>query len=230
MKFCIIGLGQFGSTLAVELQREGHEVIAIDNSPEPVEAIKDKVDYALEADATDLRVLQKLGLKDLDTVVVAIGEGFEASLMIVAHLQKAKVKSILCRVINDVHERLLDLMQVQEKIRPEAVAARQLAKRMGIARAVRHFSLGDHHALVEFPLPESFIGKNLAELELRGRYELNLITYKRPRTEDVGEAKEGDDNLVTQGVPTPDTVFHKDDRLILFGEEQAIEHFSKEVK
>ncbi len=224
MKFCIIGLGQFGSTLAVELQREGHEVIAIDKSAECVEWIKDKVDYALETDATDMRALQKLGLKELDTVVVAIGEGFEASLMIVAHLQAMKVGSILCRVVNDVHERLLDLMQVKEKIRPEALAAAQLAKRMGISRAIRHFSLGEDHAIVEFCLPESFVGKTLTELDLRSKYKLNLITYKRI----VHGAKNGEDEpAMMQGVPYPDVVFETGDQLVLFGNTEAIERFSK---
>lgn len=223
MKFCIIGLGQFGSTLAVELQREGHEVIAIDRDGECVEAIKDKVDYALEADATDPRALQKLGLKELDTVVVAIGEGFEASLMVVAHLQTMKVGSILCRVINDVHERLLDLMEVKEKIRPEALAAAQLAKRMGISRAIRHFSLGEDYAIVEFPIPEVMIGKTLSEVDLRSKYKVNLITYKRQSTcEDTTPA-----GAETQGVPAPDVAFQAGDQLVLFGNTEAIERFSK---
>ncbi len=224
MKFCIIGLGQFGRTLAIELQREGHEVIAIDKSEACVESIKDQVDYALQADATDPRVLQKLGLHDLDNIVVAIGEEFEASLMIVAHLQGMEVRSILCRVVNDVHERLLDLMQIQEKIRPEALAAAQLAKRMGITRAIRHFSLGEDHAIVEFPLPQAFDGKTLADLDLRGEYKLNLITYKRV----IAHAEKGDDaETETQGVPDPDVVFQAGDRLVLFGTTGAIERFSK---
>jgi len=224
MKFCIIGLGQFGSTLAIELQRDGHEVIAIDKSEASVEAIKDKVDYALQADATDQRVLQKLGLQDLDNIVVAIGVEFEASLMIVAHLQTLKVRSILCRVVNDVHERLLDLMEIQEKIRPEALAAAELAKRMGIARVIRHFSLDEDHAIVEFPVPDNFSGKTLAELDLRAKYHLNLITYKRLIS---GEEKGADAEAETQGVPQPGMIFQAGDRLVLFGTAEAIEHFSK---
>jgi trk system potassium uptake protein TrkA len=222
MKFCVIGLGQFGEHLAVELQKEGHEVLALDHQGDRVEAIKDAVSLAARMDASDVKALQGMGLKDMDAVIVSIGEDFAASLMITAHLQKMGVPQIYCRVINEVHDHLLNLMEVKEKIRPEAMAARQLAKRLGISRATRHFGLENGFAIVELPVPKFFLGKKLSELDMRGKYGFNLITVKR-----LDSGKDGAAEVL--GVPSPEFTFSEHDLMILFGRESAIQSFSRKA-
>lgn len=218
MKFCVIGLGQFGRNLALELAAEKHEVLAIDHNAALVDMIKDKVEMAVRADATRFEDLQALGIGGMDIALVAIGEDFAASLTIVAHLQKLKVKHIIARTINDVHEHILELMGVDERILPELMAARQFAKRLGINRATRHFALGESFSIVELAAPKSIVGKTLVEAKLRDKYRLNLITTR-------SKDKEGD--MVITGVPDPQNYrFADTDHLIVFGLEDDIKKFS----
>jgi trk system potassium uptake protein len=218
MKFCVIGLGQFGRNLALELAAEKHEVLAIDHNPAFVDSIKDKVEMAVRADATRIEDLQALGVADVDVALVAIGEDFASSLIIVSHLQKLKVKKIIARTINDIHEHILELMGVEERILPELMAARQFAKRLGINRATKHFALGGDYSIVELEAPPSIVGKTLAESKLREKYRLNLVTARR--RDENGE-------FSVAGVPDPAGYrFSEDDHLIVFGLEDDIRRFS----
>jgi len=218
MKFCVIGLGQFGRNLATELAAEGFEVLAIDSNGALVDSIKDRVAMAVRADATRLDDLQGLGVTDMDVGIVAIGEDFAASLTVTAHLQKLKVETIFSRVINEVHEHILELMGITELIQPEMIAARQFAKRLGIKRASRHFALGESYSIVELAVPPLQVGKTLAEARLRDKYHLNLVTTR---------CKGEDGQFTLAGVPDPQTYrFAESDQIIVFGREQDIKKFS----
>ncbi|KAF0094843.1 MAG: trk system potassium uptake protein TrkA [Puniceicoccaceae bacterium 5H] len=216
MKIAVIGLGQFGFQLALALAEEKHEVVAIDVEEKTVDAIKDQVAHAVIADAQDAKVLDELGLTDFDRVCVAIGEDFAASLLITGHLQELGVEHIYCRAVNPVHERLLNLMKVEHIVQAELLAARQLAKRMGIRGATRHFDLSKDFGIVELHVPDFLIGKNLVESDLRRRFSVNLVTVKRQK---------GDSHEVI-GVPPPELVFQEGDELVVFGTEPAIKGFS----
>jgi len=216
MKFAVIGLGQFGFQLAVELADQGHEVLAVDNVERTIDEICDRVAHAVIADATDRKSLEHLALDDLDGVCVTIGEDLAVSLDITGLLQEMGVKRLYCRVLSPRHERLLRLMKVEHLIQAESLAARQLAKRMGIRGATRHFALNEEYAIVELETPEFLVGKVLSEFDLRGKYGLNLITVKRP--------VEGADGKV-MGVPKPDWVFVEGDELVVFGKEASIKAF-----
>jgi trk system potassium uptake protein TrkA len=233
MKYCVIGLGHFGTNLAIELSREGHEVVGIDQHEDCVEAIKDKIAHAVQGDAMQIDVLEELGVREMDQVIIAIGENFESSLMVASHLQSMKVDKILCREINEVHQRILRLMNIQDVIRPEALAARQLAKRLGIHRATRHFELEGDYAIVQIKLPSFLEGKTIADSGLRAKYNCNLITVRQrqiPASDDVegasSESAENPDAVTIIGVPTPDYEFREGDELILFGAEDAIKKLS----
>lgn len=216
MKFAVIGLGQFGYQLSIELADQGHEVIAVDNVERTIDEIRDRVAHAVIADATDRKALEQLALHDLDGVCVTIGEDLAVSLEITGLLQEMGVAHLYCRVMSPRHERLLGLMKVEHMIQAESLAARQLAKRMGIRGATRHFALNEAYAIVEMETPEFLIGKVLGEVDLRGKYGLNLITVKRP--------VEGAEGRVL-GVPKPDWVFVAGDELVVFGKEGSIKAF-----
>ena len=219
MKFCVIGLGQFGRNLAIELAAEKHEVLAIDHNPSFVDAIKDKVEMAVRADATRFEDLVDLGVGGMDVAIVAIGEDFAASLTVVSYLQKLKIKKIIARSINDVHEHLLELMGVEERILPEQMAARQFAKRLGIKSATRHFALDGTYSIVELAVPKSVLGKTLAEAKIREKHRLNVITVRH---------KNEDGTASITGIPDPQKYqFTEGDSLIVFGLEDDIRRFSE---
>lgn len=218
MKFAVIGLGQFGIQLALELAGLDHEVLAIDRSEKLIDEVKNSVDFAVIADASDPKALRQLDLDHLDAVIVAVGDDFASSLLITAHLQELGVQRILCRVLNSTHERILRLMGVTEFIQPEMLAARQQAKRLGIRGATRHFGLTDEHAIVELEAPAFLHGQTLAQADLRQRFAVNLVTVRRGP---------GPDESRVLGVPTPDLRFEPGDALVVFGHEAAIKAFSQ---
>lgn len=216
MKVAVIGLGQFGCQLALALTEDNHEVLVVDEDEKVVDSLKDEVAHAVIGDAEDIKVLDQLDLTSMDRVCVTIGEDFAASLLITGHLQELGVKHLYCRAVNALHERLLQLMKVDNVIHAEALAARQLAKRMGIRGATRHFALSDDYGIVELEVPGFLVGMMLAKADLRQRFSINLVTVKRGQ---------GSQSKVL-GVPGPDFVFEEGDQLVLFGLEQSIKVFS----
>lgn len=224
MKFAVIGLGFFGFALSKELSEAGHEVLAIDTDESHVRAIRDHVDMAVVADGTDVGALHQLGVSDVDTAVVAIGEGFEASLMITAHLQNLKVRRIYTRVINDVHGHLLDLMNVTGKINAEGLAAAYFSRQITNEAVLRYFGIDQDHGIVELELPDSYAGKTLEQLKFRSRHGLNVITIRRPKN--PGNPASGEEpDYVTTGPAGPDFQLKSGDRLVVFGGLRDIENF-----
>ena len=221
-KFCVIGLGYFGFNLALTLNKAGAEVVAIDNHQDRIDSISDKVTHAICMDATDMRALRSLGLKDMDAVIVAIGEGFESSITTTALIQEIGVKKVINRVTSSVHERILKLMKVDEILVPEAEAAKNLAARLMLPGIIESFEISKDYGVFEIIAPKSFVGKSLLELNLRQAYSFNLVTLKRISKKrgllTLGEHEE----IQVIGVPTPDLVIKEDDILVLFGQEKDI--------
>ena len=221
-KFTVIGLGYFGLNLALRLVEEGAEVIAVDRDEQRVDHLRDKVSYVVCMDTTDMRALQKLGLRDMDAVIVAIGENFESSLLTTALLQEIGVKRIINRVTSPTHERLLKLMNITDLLVPEAEAANQLVKRLMLKGVVGAFELSREYSIIELSTPDSFIGQTVFDLNLRNRYSLNLVTIKRIERK-RGLLTLGEHEVVRiVGVPTPETVIEENDILVLFGREKDI--------
>jgi trk system potassium uptake protein TrkA len=98
MRFCIIGLGTFGTHLARQLSREGHEIVAADNHPSRINALKEEIEYLILADCTDLNAFHEIPVDECDAVILAIGEDFEASLSVAANLQQLGAKRIISRL------------------------------------------------------------------------------------------------------------------------------------
>lgn len=224
MKFAIIGLGFFGSALARELSASGHEVLAIDTDEAHIREVRDVVSMAAIADGTDAGALQQLGVGEVDTVIVAVGEGFEASLMITAHCQKLKVAKVYTRVINEVHEHLLDLMGVTGKIHAESLAAAYFSRQVTHESVRRYFGIDEDHGIVEMEIPEHLVGRTLAEIELRKRHRLNLVTVRRLADSPSAVAPDEENRRVT-GTPGPDFRLETGDRLIIFGRLKDIGDF-----
>lgn len=220
MKFCIIGLGIFGTNLARVLNRLGAEVLAIDRDAERVDTLKDEVAHALVLDSTDAKSLRQLPLHEMDSVIVAIGEDFESSMLTVAHLQEMGIKNLVCRSINAIHGRLLGLLQIGKIVLPEKMAAERMGRSLMLRQVEDAYALSAEYDIVEVAVPEQFIGQTLAHAALRNRYQLNLVTVKKAES---GLAA-GETHRVL-GVVPPDYAFQAGDVLILFGKEKDVRRF-----
>lgn len=230
MKFVIIGIGQFGRALALQLSDLGYEVTILDEKESIIMELKDSVSYALVGDATDIRVLRQLELVGEDTyVIVAVGEQFERNLLITAQLREMGVKNLLSRSFNDLHAKVLKLLGVEDVFRVENVAAHQLAARFANEGLMRLRHIDATHSLADVELPEEWVGKCLKEVGLRSEYRLNLLTVRRgmakeSATEDVFAQPE----QPVIDSPEPTMEFQKDDVLVLFGKDTDLKRFVAE--
>lgn len=130
MKYLVLGLGNFGSTLACKLTDMGHDVIGVDCNEHHVEEVKDRISVAYIMDATDKVALRSLPLDDIDYAVVAIGQSMDYSLRTVAALKELQVAHIYARAIDLTHRSILHAMNIQEVFIPESFAAKIIAEKM----------------------------------------------------------------------------------------------------
>ncbi len=221
-KFCIIGLGYFGLNLSLILSRDGAEVLAIDSNMERVDIVSEKVTHSVCMDATDERALRSMGLKEMDAVIVAIGEGFQSSIMTTALLQEIGVKRIFNRVTSPIHERLLKLMGIHDLLVPEAEAASHLASRLMLEGVIGSFELSEDYGVFEIQTPSFFIGKSVMESNLRQTYNLNLVTIKRLKKKGGLKTLGDRDEITVVGVPSPNLTIIENDILVVFGKEKDV--------
>lgn len=228
MKFVIIGIGQFGRALALHLADLGFEVTILDERESIITELKDRVTYALVGDATDIRVLRQLELVGADTyVIVAVGEQFERNLLITAQLKEMGVVNLYTRNVNELHGKLLKLIGVNDLIRVEEVAARQLAALFTNDGMMRLRRMDATHSLADVRLPDEWVGLKLMDVGLRSVYRLNLLTLRRGK---VNEEQTTDDVLSEPeqpviDMPSADLVFQEGDVLVLFGKDTDLQNF-----
>jgi trk system potassium uptake protein TrkA len=220
MKYIILGLGNFGRSLAIQLTERGHEVIGIDNSMSRVEMLKEKITHTICMDSTDADAMSSLPLKDVDAVIVAIGEDEGASLLTTALLKNLKVKRIIGRIVSDLQRTVLEAMQIDEYIMPEEDAAGRLALRLDNKEIVDSFKISEKYSIIETKVPRNYIGKTLKEADLTNKYQVIVLsTLKSSSYEREGKTviqKEA------TGIATSDTLLEEGDVLVLFGEHRNI--------
>ncbi len=228
MRFVIIGLGQFGRALALQLAHGGYEVTVLDEKENVVTEIKDQVAYAMTGDAMDDKVLRQMDLIGDDiNVIVAIGEGFERSILITAQLKELGVQNLYVRSANHLHSNVLKLIGVKDLFRVEDVAAKQLVSHFQNEGLMRLRKIDHNHALADVNLPKEWIGKKLLDVNLRAKHQLNLLTIRRGVTMELAPS---DDVFSTPeqpviDTPAPDLVFEKGDILVLFGRDKDLSRF-----
>lgn len=180
MRYLVIGLGIYGANLARDLVAQGHEVIGADSSRTTIDAIKDYITTAYVLDTTEEAALGVLPLRNVDVVIVAIGENFGASVKTVALLKKAGVKSIFARAIDPLHESILQSFNVSRILRPEQRAAIDLTHEMALGSDVESLAVNDDNSILKFRAPQFFVGLPYADLGLERNYGLKLVAVTRP--------------------------------------------------
>ena len=181
MRYLIIGLGIYGTSLAKDLTDMGHEVIGADTSPAKVEAVKDYIYTAYILDATDEAAIGVLPVKNVDLVIVAIGENFGASIKTVALLRKLGVRHIYARAIDDLHQAILTGLQVERILTPEQRAAHDLVNELGLGSKVESMRLDRDRYVFRFAAPEHFTGIPYAALTPEALAGITLVAASRPR-------------------------------------------------
>ena len=158
MKYTVIGLGQFGRNLCLELAARKMDVVAVGNTEECLEDVQDQVTYAIISDYTNPNSLKELEFDDDSVAIVSIGDSFEENLLVVSYLQQMGVKQIYARALSDVHEHILKQMNAKF-INLAQVTARQFASQLQSPQFLSATPLDESHAIVEMAVPENWIGR-----------------------------------------------------------------------
>ncbi len=177
-KFAVIGLGNFGFHAAKALYEDGNEVVAIDTDKARVHAIDPYSTEAIVLDASDKQAITTLGLESMDGVIVSTGTKISTSVLICLHLQELGVKNILAKAIDDDHGKILRRVGAREIIHPERDMAIRVSRSLSRPNFLDFVPLADDYDLVQVGPPREFIGKTLTELNLRAKYNVNIIAIK----------------------------------------------------
>lgn len=180
MRYLIIGLGIYGTNLAKDLTKMGHEVIGADVSSVKVDSIKDYISAAYILDSTEESSIYALPLRNVDMVIVAIGENFGASIKTVALLKKAGVRRIFARAIDELHESILSGLEVERILTPEQRAAKDLVYEMELGTNVEVLNVDRDSYVLKFKAPKYFWGLKYSELRADKLFGLQLIAVTRP--------------------------------------------------
>lgn len=212
-QFGVIGLGRFGSNVAVTLEQLGHSVLAIDRDKEKVNAIKDHVTAAKQVDAIDAEALREAGVANCDAVVIAIGEDIESSVLATIVVKGMGIKRIIAKAKNDLHGKVIEKLGVERIVYPEKDMGARLANQLVSSDILEFIELSPDYSLEEVKASEEMSGKTIRELKLREKYNIVVIAVR-------GEGR-------IKVLPPAEQLIEPSDILILIGETKSIKAFSK---
>ena len=177
--FAVIGLGQFGMTLAVTLAESDCDVLAIDDKEENIEEICEKVTYAVKADVREPGILKALGVQNVDVAIIAVAENLEASISATMQAKDLGVPLVVAKSMNSLHGRILDKIGADKIIYPEQAMGLRVARNLLSGGYLDVFELSAEFSMAEFSIPESWVGKSLIDLNVRERFHINIIGIKQ---------------------------------------------------
>lgn len=207
----VIGLGRFGSAVAMSLTRLGHQVLAIEEQPERVQLYSEQLAHVVQADATDPHALRRLGVDSFAHAIVAIGTDLEASVLTVLALSEVGVKDIWAKALQERHGRIVERTGAHHVIYPEAAMGERVAH-MVTGKIIDFIEFEDNFAIVKTAAPDEAIGRSLGESALRSKYGVTIVGVKR-KGEDFTYA-------------TAETRIEEGDLLIVAGKTRSCEHFA----
>jgi trk system potassium uptake protein TrkA len=209
-RFVVVGLGNFGSSIAEALYGQGHEVIAVDPRPEAVDGVASLVTRAAVADGKSLDSLQRAGAKGADVGIVSTGDDITASILAAMALHDLGVRDVYTKVISRDHARVMERMGVTETVFPERDSALALASRLSGAAVLNYVRLGTGFSIQEMAVRNEWIGQSLRRLELRQRYSVSVIALHDMLTDKMVSA------------PDPDALLKESDTLLIAGKDEDL--------
>lgn len=223
MKTIVIGLGNFGSTLAKELTKMGHEVIGVDKDRHKVDILADEITYTMALDTSDKTALNNLPLDDIDLVVVAIGEDFGSSMLTSALLREKHVKRLYCRAISELHKEILQSIGISEILFPEQMSAEHFARSIIHKQVIDYYQISDAVEILKIIAPPKYLGLTFGGVRFWQEHGIQVLSVLKPtETKKIFGTKVVEYKDVAF---TPETIIHENDCLILCGTRNNIETF-----
>jgi trk system potassium uptake protein TrkA len=209
-RFIVIGLGNFGASVAESLHARGHDVIAVDTDGAAVDRIAPHVTRAAVGDGKQLPVLERIGARGADAGIVSTGDDITASILATLALRDLGVHEVYVKVISRDHARVMEKLGVTETVFPERESALRLGTRIASRGLLNYVSLGAGFSVQEMAVPEAWIGKTLRELELPRRYRISIIALHDVLRDEMS------------AVPAPDARLKDSDTLLVAGADEDL--------
>ena len=199
----LIGLGRFGKHIAMQLNEMGHEIMAVDINEERVNRILPFVTNAQIGDSTDASFLESLGIGNFDICFVTIGGSFQNSLETTSLLKELGANLVISRAERDVQEKFLLRNGADRVVYPEKQVAKWSSIRYADDHILDYMEVDASHAIFEVAIPDEWIGRSVGELDIRRRYNINILAVKKERevsvTISVDTVLEADSTLLVLG-------------------------------
>lgn len=211
----VIGLSSFGYYLCKNLSDSGVQVMAIDSDEDKIESVKSFVRKAVVADAKDRETLRNLQINEFDAVVLSVGEQIDVSVLVTLHLRELGVKEIFAKATTEEHAKILNILGVTETIFPERDIAKRFAHILRRKSFLDYFSIGDDYSVLEMAPPFGWLGKTIAEIDIRNKHNVQIIIIKELVPE----------NIVM--LPTGDHILKDSDVLVVLGKDEDLAKLEK---
>lgn len=210
----IVGLGRFGRHIAKEFYNKDVDCFGIDFDEERVDLAMPFLTNAQIGDASDEQFMESVGVDNFDYCIVTIGDNFQNSLVVTSLLKELGASFVISKAGNDVHAKFLLKNGADEVLFTEKETAQRLATRLSYDNIFDCIDLTDEYSIFEIGVPQSWIGKSIIDLEIRSRYNINILAT----------LNEG----VLSPMPSPNHVFTPYERVMVLGEEKDIKRVTKQ--
>ena len=214
-QYLVIGLGRFGTSVAKTLYESGENILGIDVSEE---LVQDRINNnilknAIIGDASDGKILKDIGAENFDIAFICIGD-IEASVMIALNLKELGIKSIIAKAINKKHGKVLTKIGATEIVYPEEHMGKRIAELTMNTDVIEHLKFTDNFVLVEVKAPSLFWNNSLIKLDVRNKYNINIVGIKKSKGEFLPN-------------PTANVVIEEGDVLVIITDKKTVESFNK---
>jgi len=217
MQFAVIGLGRFGSSLAMTLMREGYEVLGIDKDEEIINHMAGNLTHAIVADTTDEDAMRAIGIRNVDCAVVAIGDDTQSSIMTALLLKDLGVKLVVAKALSQIHGKVLERIGVDRVIFPERDMGERVAHQLISPNLLDFIEISKDYSICELKVFPKIAGRTLKELDLRAQYGFSVVAVHK-KTGGVVVA------------PPAEHVLEEKDVMVVIGKLEQIEHFEKKLQ
>ena len=211
--YIVIGLGLFGSEVAVQLCQQGGEVLAMDIRPDLVQQVSEQVTHAVVGDGQDKEVLKALGAGNFDCAIIAIGDDLAASVLTIMNLKELNVPYIVCKAHDETHRRVLEKLGADRVVIPECEFAGRLARSLSSHNVLDYIELSPDYGILEVPAPRGWVGKSLKDLNVRAKLGVNIIAVESGKETNVS--------------PSADYLVKAGDIMVVLGDNKALEAVQK---
>ncbi len=205
----LVGVGRFGKHIALQLNKLGHQVMAVDISEEQINKILPFVTNAQIGDSTNIDFLNSLGVRNFDVCIVTISKSFQSSLETTSNLKELGASFVVARAYRDVHAKFLLRNGADEVLYPEKQLAKWAAIRYASSHILDYIELDETHSIFEVSVPKSWIGLSIGKLDIRKKYNVNIMAIKK--------------NGVMDMAITPDTLLTEEITMLVLGEYKALQ-------